>query len=112
MKYISVFVAAAAVILLAGCSSIDKPVGSPGYRPLNASGVSGEASYTLSFIAPIDRHSREVTFRKIYDFCGGKYDITGESNDGREVHLSFLCTNKLAPPSGAIYINRSNGTSW
>lgn len=110
MKYISVWVVA--VSLLAGCSSIDKPVGSPDYRPLNASGVSGEASYTLSFIAPIDRHSREVTFRKIHDFCGGKYDITGESNDGREVHLSFLCASKLAPPSGAIYINRSNGTTW
>lgn len=110
MKYISVWVVA--VSLLAGCSSIDKPVGSPGFRPLNASGISGEASYTTSFIAPLERSFREDTFRKIYNFCGGKYDITGESSDSREVHLSFLCTNKLTPPSGAIYINRSNGTTW
>ncbi|SRR5471032_306539 len=95
MKYIGTLVATAAISLLAGCSSIDKPVGSPGYRPLNASGVSGEASYTTSIIAPLERSRREDTFRKIYDFCGGKYDITGESNDSREVHLSFLCSNKL-----------------
>lgn len=111
MKYLSVLVVMAGISVLAGCSSIDKPVGSPGYRPLNASGISGEASYTTSFIAPLERSFREDTFRKIYDFCGGKYDITGESNDSREVHLTFLCTNKLVP-AGAIYINRSNGTSW
>ncbi|MGC6389572.1 hypothetical protein ACMV8I_18200 [Ewingella sp. S1.OA.A_B6] len=111
MKYISVLVVAASISILAGCSSIDKPVGSATYRPLNASGIKGEASYTSSIIAPLERSRREDTFKKIYDFCGGKYDIMGESNDGREIHLTFLCTKNLAP-SGAIYINRSNGTTW
>ncbi|TPG63170.1 hypothetical protein [Ewingella americana] len=109
MKFICVLVVAVSV--LAGCSSIDKPVGDVAYRPLNASGIKGEASYTTSFIAPLERSFREATFKKIYDFCGGKYDIMGESNDGREVHLSFLCTKNLVP-SGAIYINRSNGATW
>lgn len=94
MKRLCVGVIAAG--LLAGCSSIDKPVGASVYRPLNASGVTGEASYTTSFLPPLERMRRQDTFKKIHDFCGGKYDITGESNDGHDVHLSFLCTNKLS----------------
>lgn len=93
MKSHSLLVIAAC--LLAGCSSIDKPVGASVYRPLNASGITGEASYTTSILPPLERSRRQDTFMKIHDFCGGKYDITGESNDGHDVHLAFLCTNKV-----------------
>lgn len=90
------YILALAASLLAGCSSIDKPVGASVYRPLNANGITGEASYTMSVLPPLERLRREDTFKKIHEFCGGKYDITGESDDGHDVHLSFLCTNKLS----------------
>lgn len=62
MKNITIMWVAAAVAagLLAGCSSIDKPVGDATYRPANfdPSFTQGEASYTTSVFSILERQRR------------------------------------------------------
>lgn len=98
MKNTKIMMIAAVVVagLLAGCSSIDKPVGDETYRPANfdASFTQGEASYTSSVFSILERHRRADTYKKIFDFCSGKFQTLGESNDGEKVHIKFACLPK------------------
>lgn len=98
MKNITIMWVAAAVAagLLAGCSSIDKPVGDATYRPANfdQSFTQGEASYTTSVFSILERQRRADTYKKIFDFCSGKFQTLGESNDGEKVHIRFACLPK------------------
>ena len=82
--------------LLAGCSSIDEPVGDETYRPANfdASFAQGQASYFSSEFSILERHRRADTYKKIFDFCSGKFQTLGESNDGEKVHIKFACLPK------------------
>ncbi|MBU9837752.1 hypothetical protein J1786_23465 [Rahnella sp. L72c] len=98
MKKITMMWVAAAIAagLLAGCSSIDKPVGDAPYRPANfdPSFTQGEASYTTSVFSILERQRRADTYKKIFDFCTGKFQTMGESNDGEKVHIRFTCLPK------------------
>ncbi|RJT15362.1 hypothetical protein D5396_07630 [Rahnella inusitata] len=86
---------------LAGCSSIDEPVGEQTYRPakFDESFAQGQASYTSSVFSILERQRRVDTYKKIYDFCSGRYQTLGESNDGEKVHISFACLPKTLAQS-------------
>ncbi|CAM3572798.1 hypothetical protein [Rahnella victoriana] len=98
MKNITIMMVAAVAIagVLAGCSSIDKPVGDETYRPANydAAFAQGEASYTTSVFSILERQRRADTYKKIFTFCTGKFQTLGESNDGEKVHIRFACLPK------------------
>ena len=98
MKNITTMWVTAALVagVLAGCSSIDKPVGDANYRPANfdPSFLQGEASYTTSVFSILERQRRADTYKKIFDFCTGKFQTMGESNDGETVHIRFTCLPK------------------
>ncbi|AVF35477.1 hypothetical protein [Rahnella sikkimica] len=109
MKNIRIMMVAtvAAVSLLAGCSSIDEPVGAETYRPANfdASYAQGQASYTTSVFSVLERQRRADTYKKIWDFCTGKFQTLGESNDGDKIHIRFACLPK--PAAVNTYSNQS-----
>ncbi|KAB8308058.1 MULTISPECIES: hypothetical protein [Rahnella] len=109
MKNIKIMMVAAvaAATLLAGCSSIDEPVGAEVYRPANfdASFVQGQASYESSVFSILERQRRADTYKKIFDFCTGKFQTLGESNDGDRVHIRFACLPK--PATQSTYSNQN-----
>ncbi|PKE33133.1 hypothetical protein CWS43_04400 [Rahnella sp. AA] len=98
MKNITIILVATMTVtgLLAGCSAIDSPVGPETYRPANydPSYTQGEASYTTSVFSILERQRRADTYQKIFDFCTGKFQTLGESNDGEKVHIRFACLPK------------------
>ena len=86
---------------LAGCSSIDEPVGEQTYRPakFDESFAQGQASYTSSVFSILERHRRAETYKKIFEFCNGRFQTLGESNDGEKVHIRFACLPKTLAQS-------------
>ncbi|RJT44523.1 hypothetical protein [Rahnella woolbedingensis] len=97
--------AVAVTVLLAGCTSIDKPVGAETYRPANfdASFALGEASYTTSVFSILERHRRADTYKKIFEFCNGKFQTQGESDDGETMHIRFACLPKETVQTQSAY---------
>jgi len=81
---------------LAGGSRIDEPVGEQTYRPakFDESFAQGQASYTSSVFSILERHRRAETYKKIFEFCNGRFQTLGESNDGEKVNIRFACLPK------------------
>lgn len=106
-KNIKIMMVAAVGVMgvLAGCSSIDKPVGAETYRPANydASFAQGEASYTTSVFSILERQRRADTYKKIFEFCSGKFQTLGESDDGEKMHIRFACLPKETVQTQSSY---------
>jgi len=79
-----------------------EPGGDETYRPakFDASFAQGQASYTASVFSILERHRRADTYKKIFDFCNGKFQTIGESNDGEKVHIRFACLPRELVQSG------------
>lgn len=112
-KTIMMMAVVAVTGLLAGCSSIDSPVGAETYRPANfdASFAQGQASYTTSVFSILERQRRADTYKKIFHFCSGKFQTLGESNDGETVHIRFACLPKQTVQSQSSYSTQQKSSA-